>query len=163
VWRSRRRRLGAGSAVRHLCEIAIRFEILSARFDSPRGGLGDPSYVAIFRDAWTPSMPGCSGYEVIQAVANPREEPLRQLVASRLVARLWKRRGTHRGVLQRAGQQTDESSDFFHADWCRRHADVVAPVANDQLASLGMPRDSESPVIVTRIGDLNNRARRSHS
>jgi hypothetical protein len=26
-----------------------------------------------------------------------------------------------------------------------------------------MPRDSESPVIVTRIGDLNNRARRSHS
>jgi hypothetical protein len=26
-----------------------------------------------------------------------------------------------------------------------------------------MPRNSESPVIVTRVGDLDNRARRSHS
>jgi hypothetical protein len=164
LWRSRLCRLHSGPAFRHSStRRQFDLEILSVGFEAPGEALGDPSYVAVFGDVKTSSMLVHSRYQAVQAEANPSEQPPRQRVASRLVARPWEYRRTHCGVLQRAGQQPDESGDFSHADWCGRDADVVAPVANDQLASLGMPRNSESPVIVTRVGDLNNRAWRSHS
>ena len=67
----------------------------------------------------------------------------------------WRRwRGGSDGVAQRVSQDADQCGHFADLDGGGGHAHSVAPMAQDDLSLLVMPRDPQACSLTTSIGDV---------